>query len=170
MNNVYLIGYRGTGKTTLAPLLAASLGYASIEMDDRIAQEAGMSVADIFKTHGEAHFRQREARLLLDLSKQREQVISTGGGIVVSEDNRVLMRDSGTVVWLHAPLEVIITRLGAEGHHRPALTTLPLREEITRLVAERTPWYAATAHYQVDTGGQNMDDSLAVILHHLKRT
>lgn len=169
MTNLYLIGYRGTGKTTLAPRLAHALGYQCIEMDALITQRAGMSISDLFARHGEARFRELESEVLRELSASSKQVISTGGGIILCEDNRELMRSTGTVIWLTAPFETIYQRLQADDGGRPSLTKLPLREEIANLLEQRSPWYAATAHYQVDTGTQNMDDSLASILHHLQR-
>jgi shikimate kinase len=169
MTNLYLIGYRGTGKTTLAPRLAHALGYQCIEMDALIVQRAGMSISDLFAQQGEARFRELESEVLRELSAGSQQVISTGGGIILREDNRELMRSTGTVIWLTSPLETIYQRLQTDDGARPSLTKLPLRDEIARLLEQRSPWYAATAHYQVDTGTQNMDDSLASILHHLQR-
>lgn len=169
MTNLYLIGYRGTGKTTLAPRLAHALGYQCIEMDALITQHAGMSISDIFSRHGEVRFRELESEVLRELSAGSKQVISTGGGIILREDNRELMRCTGTVIWLTASIESIYQRLQSDDGGRPSLTKLPLRDEIAKLLEQRSSWYAATAHYQVDTGTQNMDDSLASILHHLQR-
>jgi shikimate kinase len=169
MTNLYLIGYRGTGKTTLAPRLAHALGYQCIEMDALIAQRAGMSISDLFAHHGEERFRELEAEVLRELAAGSKQVISTGGGIILREENRVLLRSTGTVIWLTAPFETIYQRLQTDDGARPSLTKLPLQEEIANLLEQRSPRYAATAHYQVDTGTQNMDDSLASIMHHLLR-
>lgn len=169
MTNVYLIGYRGAGKTTLAPRLAAALQFQCIEMDALIAERLSMSIAEIFAQRGEAGFRELETELLSELSKGSKQVISTGGGIVLREANREILRATGTVIWLTASLETICQRLAMDQGIRPALTNLPLQDEIAKLLKERSPWYEAAAHYQVDTGIQNMDDSLASILHHLSR-
>ena len=170
MNNLYLIGYRGVGKSTLAPLLAGKCGWSVVEMDDLIQAKEKATIAEIFADQGEAGFRDLETRMLREVAGQTNQVISTGGGIVLREDNRYLMRASGTVVWLQASADVIYQRLTnntKQGSQRPALTTLPLQEEITKLVNERSVLYAATSHFSVDTESHKLNEVVGIILNQL---
>ena len=111
MNNLYLIGYRGVGKSTLAPLLAGKCGWSVVEMDDLIQAKEKATIAEIFASQGETGFRDLETQMLREVAGQTNQVISTGGGIILREDNRYLMRATGIVVWLQASAEAIFQRL-----------------------------------------------------------
>lgn len=169
MNNLYLIGSRGTGKTTLAPMLAQQLAWSLIEMDDHIAAAAGQSISEIFATFGEAAFRELESRMLQQVAASRQQVVSTGGGIVVRPENRELLRATGLVVWLTASVSVMHQRLSQAGTVRPPLTNLSQLEEIEQVARVRTPFYQACAHFTVDTSEQNPQDSVNSILSYLHR-
>ncbi len=173
MNNLYLIGYRGVGKSTLAPLLAGKCGWSVVEMDDLIQAKEKATIAEIFARQGEAGFRDLETQMLQEVASQSNQVISTGGGIVLREENRNLMRSTGTVVWLQASVETILERLAGDASRqntqRPALTTLPLQEEIAKLVDERSVLYAATSHFSVDTETHKLNEVVGIILKHLNR-
>src|SRR4051812_17648318 len=102
---LFLIGYRGTGKSTVGPLLAAALGWEFADADDLIEAAAGRSVADIFAAEGEAGFRDREAAALAELCRGERRVVATGGGAVLRPANRELLAASGFVAWLTAPPE-----------------------------------------------------------------
>lgn len=171
MNNLYLIGYRGVGKSTIAPLLARRMGWQVVEMDDRIQQKNQTTIADIFARKGEEGFRNLETEMLHEVAGQSNQVISTGGGIVQREDNRYLMRATGTVVWLQASPENILKRLIHDASRkrvqRPALTSLPLQEEIAKLLDERSLLYATTCHFSVDTESHKLAEVIGLILKHL---
>src|SRR5262245_7017378 len=111
MTNVFLIGYRGTGKTTIAPLLAQSLGWQPMDTDQLVMAKAAKSIAEIFRTAGEERFRDLESEILAELARGSNQVVSTGGGIILREPNRQLLRQHGWVVWLQSSPEVILRRL-----------------------------------------------------------
>lgn len=169
MNNVYLIGCRGVGKTTVAPLLANKMGRPVVEMDQRIVESAGMSVSQIFKDRGEAAFRDLESAVLHEVASASKQVVSTGGGIVVRPENRELLRSSGQVIWLTATLPVMHERLRQSDGTRPPLTSLSWHDEIEQMAERRAPFYSAIAHFTVDTGEQNLEDSVSIILTYLSR-
>ena len=107
VDNIYLIGFSGTGKTSTGIELALILGWVFIDMDCMIENNLGKSISDIFEDVGEDVFRNAESECLRDVSEARQQVVSTGGGVPVLESNRFMMCDSGTVVCLTADIETI---------------------------------------------------------------
>lgn len=171
MNNLYLIGYRGVGKSTLAPLLALRCGWTAVEMDDRIQEREHTTIAEIFASKGEEGFRNLETQMLREVAGKKNQVVSTGGGIILREDNRYLMRATGAVVWLQASPETIALRLAQDtskqAAQRPALTSLSMNEEIAKLVKERSVLYGATSHFSVDTETHKLNEIVELILKNL---
>jgi shikimate kinase len=150
--NIVLIGFMGSGKSTVGRDLHQRLGYPLTDMDRLIEETMGKKITEIFKEEGEAAFRDFETLQLLEIAKQadKRQIISTGGGIVVRPENRILLRNLGYVVWLQAPEEVIYERT-SRNQDRPLLNHLDARERISTLLAEREPWYGETAHLKIDT-------------------
>lgn len=152
---VFLAGMMGSGKSTVGPLLARRLGVSFADLDARIAAAAGMAVADIFASEGEAGFRQREARALADAARE-EGVIALGGGALVRPQNRDLVRSAGWLVWLAAPVEELARRLG-DGAGRPLLGGRPPAEALRALLVEREPHYRQ-ADLTIDTAGRPPED------------
>lgn len=154
--NIVLIGYRGSGKTTVGKLLAEEEDAGYIDTDELIVHMAGRSIAEIFAAEGEAGFRTREAAALKLAMAKPNRVISVGGGAIESKDNRNRMRGYGTVVWLEAPPEVLWERIQADpasAGQRPNLTSGGL-EEVREVLARRAPLYAEAAHIVVRAGGR----------------
>jgi shikimate kinase len=157
---IFLIGYRGTGKTTVARVLAQQLGWKWLDADSELEAKEGRRISDIFAQGGEAVFRDMEARVLAELCELSRHVVATGGGVVLRETNRERMRQAGYVVWLRADLETIWARLQADeaaGQERPALT-IGGRAEVEQLLRIREPLYRACANLIVDTGGQTPEE------------
>jgi shikimate kinase len=155
---IFLIGYRGTGKTTVSRLLAGRLGFESIDADDQIERRAGKTIAAIFADDGEAAFRDLEATVMTELCRRTQLVVAPGGGAVLREATRDAMRAAGPVVWLTASVDTISARLAADaatGDRRPNLTAEGGRAEIDAVLAERTPIYRACATFVVDTEGKS---------------
>ena len=142
--NIFLIGFMGSGKSTIARLLAKETGKELIEMDETIEKEAGCSINRIFEAHGEVHFRNLESELVARISNKGGAVVSCGGGAVLREENVVNMRKNGTIVYLSATPETIYKRV-RNSTHRPLLNGNMNLEYITQLMEKRLPIYEAAA-------------------------
>ena len=154
MDVIFLVGARACGKTTVGKALAKKLKLPFADTDQHLLDNAGRSVDQIVEAEGWAGFRQRESAALREVTNARTHggVISTGGGMVLAEANRVFMRQYGMVVVLDAPVEVLAERLGRNplSSQRPSLTGKGLMEEIGDVLKERRPLYEAAAHHIVD--------------------
>ncbi len=170
--NVLLIGYRGTGKSAVARHLALALGCDWVDADVELELRAGRSISAMFADAGEAAFRDLESAVLTDLLCRRCTVIALGGGVVLREENRKLLRSAGTVVWLTADPDTIHRRLAedpASIARRPPLTTAGGLDEIRHLLAVRTPLYQECADWIVDTVDKNPAEVAAEILRRLPK-
>jgi shikimate kinase len=150
--NIILIGYRCTGKTTVSRLLAERLGWSYADVDDRIEAVAGKTIAEIFVAEGEAGFRDREAAALAELCQRSGCVIATGGGAILREANRQLLRTGGRVAWLTAAPETLWERMNTDpttAARRPNLTVSGGLDEVRSLIAAREPLYREVAHFAV---------------------
>ncbi len=155
MSQLYLIGYRTTGKTSLAPLVAARLGRKSIDLDQRIMQVARRTVAEIWQTLGEPYFRTQESILLSELSGLAPSVIATGGGVVLDEGNRQIIRQTGIAIWLRATPETIRQRIAADAASSD--TRPSLGDSIESTLAARAPLYRELASGSLDTENRTLD-------------
>ena len=144
-DKIYLVGFMGAGKTTVARALGRRLGWRVEDIDERIEARERRSVATIFSQSGEAYFRQQERQVLSDLLPQRQIVVATGGGTFAEPDNRALMLADGAVVWLDVPLTRVFERVPADGR-RPLAAD---RAQMEQLYARRRLAYAE-AHIRLD--------------------
>ncbi|VTR93949.1 shikimate kinase : Marine sediment metagenome DNA, contig: S03H2_L00797 OS=marine sediment metagenome GN=S03H2_11483 PE=3 SV=1: SKI [Gemmata massiliana] len=150
--NIILVGYRCTGKTTVGRLLAEHLACPFADADDLVEASAGRSIKEIFATESETGFRDRESAALKELCAQSAGVISTGGGAILREANRALLKASGFVVWLTAAPETVWDRLRTDpttAARRPNLTATGGEAEVRALIAARAPLYRDVAHFTV---------------------
>ncbi len=162
-----LIGYRATGKTTLAKLLAGRLGWEWIDADLEIERLAGKTIARIFAEDGEPAFRDLEALVIAELCRRDRLVLAAGGGAPMREENRKAMRQSGKVVWLTARGETILKRMSgdaATAEQRPNLTDREPLEEIVHLLAQREAMYREAADLKVDTENRSPEELTEEIL------
>jgi shikimate kinase len=166
-----LIGYRATGKTTLARSLAERLKWDWIDADVEIERRAGKSIARIFAEQGEPAFRDLEAQVIADLCRRDRLVLAAGGGAPLRPESRQAMRTGGKVVWLTARPETILTRMSGDATtaaRRPSLTDKDPLLEIIQLLERREPIYRESAHIVVDTEGKTPVELTAEILDQLK--
>lgn len=148
--NIILTGFMGTGKTTVGRLLAKKLTYRFIDTDDTIVSKTGKTVAQIFETLGENAFRRMESDLALELSTLHEQVIATGGGMLMNSDNVTAFSGSGIIFSLMADPETIIHRVSHDGGAlRPLLDVPDPKKKIEELLTQRGPIYER--FIQIDT-------------------
>lgn len=149
MANIILIGYRGTGKSTVAELVGAQLGWAVRSMDATLVQRAGKTIKEIVDAQGWSYFRDCEQALCGEWAAGDQQVLDCGGGVVEREANAVALRGAGTVFWLRATTATIVARI-AGNDERPSLTgTLSFTDEVAQVLTRRTPLYTAMAHVQL---------------------
>ena len=147
--HVVLVGYRASGKTTVARLLARRLQCEWIDADAALEQEVGRSIPDIFAAEGESAFRSYESTTLQRLiADPVPQIIATGGGCVIASENRELLSDKTRcyTFYLDVPVEVIQERLSLASGNRPSLSGQSIVDEVPGILAQRTPWYREVAH------------------------
>jgi shikimate kinase len=162
---VFLVGARGSGKTTVARLLAGRLGWSWVDADEVLEARAGQSIRAVFEAEGEAGFREREAEVLAELAQRSRHIIATGGGVVLREANRTLLR-RGRVVWLTADADTLWCRMQGDrttAERRPALT-VGGRVEVAEVLRVREPLYRACADLVVATAGRLPEEVAAEIV------
>lgn len=166
---IFLVGPRGSGKSSLGGPLARKLDFAFYDTDALVEAQAGCSVARIVAEEGWEAFRQREKQALLDAT-QPASVVATGGGMVLLPENRAHMRACGLVLHLAVPAEVLYQRLarGRDKNRRPSLTGADPLEEIAAILAEREPLYQAVAHHRLDASG-SLPQALTAVMRILSR-
>ncbi len=153
--NLYLVGLMGAGKTTVGRLLARRLKLRFLDSDHEIERRCGVKVPVIFEIEGETGFRSRESQAIAELTSLEGIVLATGGGVVMSGENRRLLGASGTVVYLCARPEDLYERVRHD-RNRPLLATPDPLARLHELYAERDPLYRAIADLVVDTGRQGV--------------
>lgn len=155
---IFLIGYRGTGKSTVARELAARLDYGWADADEMIEARAGKSIAAIFAADGEPAFRDLEVEVVTELCGRLRTVAALGGGAVLRDANRAAIRAAGPVVWLTASVDTMLQRIESDvatASRRPNLTAGGGRDEVAAMLALRTPLYGECATLVVDTEGKS---------------
>jgi shikimate kinase len=140
--SVVLIGMMGVGKSSIGRRLGSRLGVPFVDADTEIEQAAGMNIADIFARHGEAAFRSGEARVIARLLNGGPKVLATGGGAVMNEATRALIKERGVSIWLSAELDLLLRRISKRKAERPMLQTDDPAATLRELMATREPIYA----------------------------
>ncbi len=164
--NIVLIGFMGTGKSSLGRALAKRIGYRFLDTDRAIEEITGLSVEQIFRRHGIVRFRSEENLLARKLADQFGLVVATGGGMVLNTENVELFKKNGVLIGLRADPEIIIKRVRNK-KRRPLLKKGNLEETVASLLREREEAYDV-AEFSVDTGKLSFEESLQEILNYLK--
>lgn len=152
--NIFLVGLMGAGKTTVGKLIARHLNRPFIDSDHEIEKRTGVNIPLIFELEGEAGFRTREAAVIEELTRQKNIVLATGGGAILSQQNRDNLRHNGTVIYLRAKVEDLWQRTRHD-KNRPLLQIADPQAKLRELFAQRDPLYCEIADIIVDSGAQS---------------
>jgi shikimate kinase len=168
---IFLIGYRCTGKTTIGKMLALFWDFDFLDIDRAIEQDTESSILQIVETSGWEKFRQLEKQKLMATKKNKNTVISTGGGIILDPENQQFIKKNGFCIWLDADVQTIFHRLNNDiktRESRPSLTNNDLLKETTKTAKQRKPLYENTAHIRVDTRFHKPEEIVNIIDRRLK--
>ena len=168
---IFLIGYRCTGKTTTGKRLAEMLGRSFVDTDRLLETTAGTTITRMVDSRGWEYFRKEETRTLTSLDLSRALVVATGGGIILSEENRGFIRKNGPAIWLKADVDTIMTRLASDSgtaDSRPALTNTGIAEETSRMLDIRTPLYSGLATFSINTADHTPEAAAEIIIRKLE--
>jgi len=169
--NLVLIGYRGTGKSSVARELALRLGWDWIDCDVEVELRAGKSIRAIFAEDGEFAFRTLESQVLMELVARDWTILAAGGGAVLREENRAALGQADHVIWLTARPETLLARIAADpatSEQRPNLTAAGGLDEIQRLLDERSPWYRQCATLVCDAETKSPAEIAEVLIDRLQ--
>ncbi|MFN2267104.1 MAG: shikimate kinase AroL [Desulfonatronovibrio sp.] len=164
--NVYLIGYRASGKTTLAEGVAQSSDLKFLDTDQMLQENCGMSIDEMVSEHGWDYFRDIEEKTLADTAHMKGMIVATGGGIILRESNRELLKkDKMLAVYLQAGADLILSRLSSDPNpkQRPALSTSPLTSEVMSSLTQREPLYLECADLVLDAS-KSIEDLVQKVL------
>jgi shikimate kinase len=162
--NIVLIGYRGTGKSTVGRLLAARLGRELVSTDAEIVKRAQRTIPEIVAQQGWDYFRDLESDICRELASRDQLVIDTGGGAILRAQNVEVLKKDGTLFWLTASVETIAKRIGGD-NQRPSLTgTKSFIDEIQDVLPERTPKYRAAADHIITTDDRSINQLVETLL------
>ena len=169
---LFLIGFRGTGKTTVAKRLAQRWNCDWVDSDAEVERRAGKTIAQIFAEQGEDAFRDLESLVVAELAQRNHQVVALGGGAVLREENRRAIAGRGLVVWLQADPQTLFDRIQADpatAGQRPNLTAGGGLREIEEVLRRREPIYRETADFAIDTSKSSPDQIADQIADEIKR-
>lgn len=162
--NVVLVGYRGTGKSAVADLIAGKLGLRVVRLDEEIVRKAGKPIPEIVKTSGWPAFRDLEEEIVREVSAREGLVIDCGGGVIERPANTTPLRAAGPVIWLKASTRTIVSRIQGD-HQRPSLTgAKSFTDEVAEVLERREPLYHAIAHHEVDTDSLTIQEVAEAVL------
>ncbi len=162
--NIVLIGYRGTGKSTVARLLASRLERELVSTDAEIVKRAQRTIPEIVAQEGWEHFRDLESEICREIAGCDQLIIDTGGGIILRAQNTEMLKKNGTVFWLTASVETIAKRIGAD-NQRPSLTgTKSFVDEIQDVLRGRMPKYQAAADHVIATDTRSINQLVETVL------
>ncbi|MDA3835186.1 MAG: shikimate kinase AroL [Spirochaetales bacterium] len=169
--NIFLIGYRCTGKTSVGKSLAQTLGWSFVDADKELVETYSMTINNIVSKEGWDSFREKEKGILKKICGLDKHVVATGGGVILDNKNVESMKKSGVVVWLRAEPETVKKRILQDkttGDFRPSLSSKGLVEEIEEILLDRKPLYENAMNFSIDTDNRSIDDICGKIMGELK--
>lgn len=162
--NVVLVGYRGAGKSAVAGILAKRLGLRVVHLDAEIERRAGRTIPEIVQQDGWPAFRDLEEETVRDSARRDGLVLDCGGGVIERDANFAVLRQAGPVIWLKASTQTIVQRIEHD-NQRPSLTgTQSFTDEVSEVLARRTPLYQRIAHHEVETDDRTVAEVAEEIL------
>ncbi len=164
--NIVLTGFMGTGKTVIGKLLAEKLSWEYIDTDELIEKKENMKISDIFAKKGEPYFRKIETEIIKEVSKKDKCVISTGGGVVLKDENMATLEKNGIIINLYASPDKIFERTSKD-KSRPLLNKDNPKEEIMKLLNFRAPYYDR-CHFKINTDDSDIERNVGKILDFLR--
>ena len=169
--NLFLIGYRCTGKTTIGKSIAAAIDWSFIDADTMLVRKCGKPIKEIVDTEGWETFRRMERSTLKQICTKDRQIVATGGGVVLDAANTKAMKTSGKVIWLGATAETIQKRMLQDkntGNFRPALTEKGRMQEIGDMLLKRNPYYEGASDFSIQTDDVPLNEISAIIIQRIK--
>lgn len=165
--NIVLIGYRCCGKTSVGMNIAEKLGKKFVDTDDLIREKSGRSIDDMVSLYGWQHFRDIETEVIREVSSLKDQVIATGGGVIMNEENVFNLKKDGVLIWLYADVNIIKKRLkedNTSGESRPSLTGDDPADEIVKVLEQREPIYESASDMKIDSSNMTISEMAELIL------
>jgi len=168
--NIFLIGYRCTGKTSVGNALSKKSGLTFVDADRQLVEKEGKTIAEMVAEQGWDYFRLRENEIIKSICALDGQVVATGGGVILDPGNVMAMKRCGRLIWLQAAPETIRKRMLKDdltSEQRPALTSQGAADEIESTLKRRTPYYRAAMDFSIDTDGRSVEDICEMIVKRL---
>ncbi|MTI48207.1 shikimate kinase [Sporosalibacterium faouarense] len=164
--NVVLIGFMGTGKTTIGKIIAQKINYDFIDTDRYIEEKFNISIKGIFESYGEEYFRELEKRAIEEISSREFSVISTGGGVILNNDNIINLKEKGIIFLLNGSVETIVNNLSNSRNKRPLLSENNWTEKLVCLLEKRKNMYISSADYIIDINDKSLNMLAQEIINH----
>lgn len=158
MNNICLIGFMGSGKSTIGKILAEKLKIPFIDQDEEIEKNEKRKISEIFEKAGEDYFREIESRSLLQALSEKPVVVALGGGVIEREDNRKVLQKDCTVVYLTASIQTIISRIESEIEKRPKISKTDTAKDINALLLGRLKHYESVSNITIKTDNMTPEE------------
>ncbi len=162
------IGFRGTGKSTLASSLSAKIEWPVISVDKRVVELVGLNIPEIVKKFGWERFRELETEVLRKISGENQVIVDCGGGVVENSRNMEMLSGYSQIVWVDAPPEIIIKRLESE-KNRPFLTETDWKTDVTVNYLRRKPLYEKYSDFRIDTAVESCEQNIRTIMKELRK-
>ncbi|MCM8537140.1 MAG: shikimate kinase [Lentisphaeraceae bacterium] len=165
MTNIILVGFMSCGKSSVGRYLSEQAGMKLVDLDQLIIEKAGMSIPEIFANVGEKAFRDLESYVTTLMKKQQDTIFATGGGVILREQNRKILKESGIVIWLKTTPENVI-KFTKKDNNRPLLQDKKSIDQVTEMMNMREPMYEDCSHYSINAWENNLSQIADLVWKH----